>query len=47
MRWLLLLSGEVMILRQDAVCIGYEAYDWWKSVWFREKHFGNNGEVVA
>ena len=46
MKWLLLLSSEVMILRQDAVCIGYETYGWWKSVWFGEKHFGNNGEVV-
>ena len=42
----MLTSSEVMILRQNAVRIGYETYDWWKSVWFREKHFGNDDKVV-
>ena len=36
----------MMILRQDAMSVGYEAYNRWKDVGFGEKYFGNNGEVV-
>ena len=34
------------ILRENAVSVGYEAYNGWKDVGFGEKYFGNNGEVV-
>ena len=39
--------GEVVILWQDAMCIGYELYSWWKRMWFGEERFRNNGEMVV
>ena len=36
----------MMILRQNAMSVGYEAYRWWKGVGIGEKCLGDNDEVV-